>query len=76
MKKFCTCDAQNQQFTVISVDKERGQLITDIGIVDPFVGCAANWDDAQKMVGKTYEAHGFFHGTFLPKEGTLKEVCR
>ena len=62
-----------ETFTVIKV-KDNGTLETTIGEVDPFVSCAFLWKDAEKMIGKTYKAKGFFSGTFIPLEGNIIEV--
>lgn len=68
------------KFHVISVDEDGGELCTSIGKVDPFVSCAAKWDDRKSLVGKFYESIGdwyYYPGKvkcFLPNEFDMKEI--
>lgn len=65
----------HRTFTVLK-KTDRYSLETDIGEVDPFVTCAAKWEDADGMVGKTYRSEGHSHGAWLPIEGTLIELTQ
>lgn len=59
-------------FTIKEISK--GELVTDIGRVDPFVDCAIEFSEADNMVGKTYKGKSWKYGCYLIKEGTLEQL--
>jgi hypothetical protein len=86
-RKDRMCDHKNDEF-VVTFEKyltERNEMLASDEegrevVVDPFVGCAWEWQNAQELVGKKVEIKGFWscnrNGTapFLVDEGGITFV--